>query len=152
MFTRGLHWSLSWASWIQPTPSHLICLTFMLRNINLSPATRHPNWFSLHACRLTRSSHPPWFYRHNEKLLWRSCCLTSWGFGCPQHSHHYQNVRPTPLLSYETLICAVWRHLSSWVRRGASWAGFEIGHGMTARSCAPIADGEICPSSVATFQ
>jgi hypothetical protein len=74
VFTTARHWSLSWARWIQSTPSH-----FPKIYCNILPSTpkssewtlpfRFPdkNFISIshlsHACYMPHQSHPPWLYQ-----------------------------------------------------------------------------------------
>jgi hypothetical protein len=52
MFRRTFHWSLSWAKWIQSTPSHLISLK-IYSNIILLPMPRSSKWSDLLYCHQT---------------------------------------------------------------------------------------------------
>jgi hypothetical protein len=82
VFTRALHWSLSWAKSIQFIPSHPISLRFILilfthPRLGL-PSGLFPSGFpsisymhssSPHSCHVPCLSHPPWLDHSN--YTWR---------------------------------------------------------------------------------
>jgi hypothetical protein len=83
VFTRALHWSLSWAISIQSTPSHPISLRSILilsthLRLGLPSGLFHSGFptnilyaflFSPHSCYLLHPSHPPWLDYSN--YTWR---------------------------------------------------------------------------------
>jgi hypothetical protein len=72
MFTRALHWSLSWATSIQSIPSHPISLrsiSILFTHLRLGfPSGRFPSGFPTnlsHSCYIHCPSHPPWLDHSN---------------------------------------------------------------------------------------
>jgi hypothetical protein len=104
LFTRALHWSLSWATSIQFIPSHPISLRskyypptyvlFFLVVFFLLTSHEYPTCIPLlpHSCYMLCSSHPPWLHYSNYtwrreqvmKLLIMQSSLTS---------HHFISLR-----------------------------------------------------------
>jgi hypothetical protein len=81
MFTRALHWFLSWARWILSIPPHPISLRFsLILSSHLCVGLRgclfwlsHQNGKCItllpHSCYMPYSSHPPWLDHSN--YTWR---------------------------------------------------------------------------------
>jgi hypothetical protein len=82
VFTRALHWSLSWARSIQSIPSHSISLRSILilsTNLRLGlPSRLFPSGFppifyrqssAPHSCYMPCQSNPPWL--DNSNYTWR---------------------------------------------------------------------------------
>jgi hypothetical protein len=82
VFTRALHWSLSWARSIQSTPFHPISLrpiliyppTYVLFFLVVSfllasPPISYMHSSSPHSCYMPCPSHPPWLNHSN--YIWR---------------------------------------------------------------------------------
>jgi hypothetical protein len=75
VFTRALHWSLSWAISIQSNPSHPISLrskvlVFPAVSFLLAfPPISYMHSSSPHSCYMPRPSHPFWLYHSN--YTWR---------------------------------------------------------------------------------
>jgi len=83
-FTRALHWTLYWATWIQSTTSYPIffqihfdiilpstsrssewSLPFRFSDLNFVRMCNFPN-----ACYMLRPCHHPWYHYHNNSSSW----------------------------------------------------------------------------------
>jgi hypothetical protein len=84
MFTRALHWSLSWARSIQSIPPHPIYLRLILilsTHLHWSSQWSLSFWLSHqypihiprlpHSCYMTYPSRPPW-HDHSNCNWWRA--------------------------------------------------------------------------------